>query len=134
MTKHVSKPEPISRYTLLNGLEFHYLDWGERESPLMLCLHGSTGQAHVWDFLAAEMGDRWRVIALDMRGHGQTQWTDDDYAIASFVSDIAALLEHLGVATISLIGLSLGGIVAMSYAGRYPQRVSQLFWSISRRR
>ena len=66
------------------------------------------------------------MIALDMRGHGETQWTDNDYSIASFASDIAAFVDHLGPPTIHLVGLSLGGIVAMTYAGMFPEKVSKL--------
>lgn len=66
------------------------------------------------------------MIALDMRGHGETQWADGDYSIPSFVGDIAAFVRHLGVARIHLVGLSLGGIVAMTYAGMFADKVSKL--------
>lgn len=119
-------PQPVSRFITLNGLTFHYLDWGNEGKPITLCLHGSTGQAHAWDFLAHECLDDWHLIALDMRGHGKSQWADGDYSIASFANDIDAFVNHLGASSINLIGLSLGGIVAMTFAGLFPQKVSNL--------
>ena len=118
--------ETASRFVNLNGLEFHYLEWGNGERPLLLCLHGNTGQAQVWNFLGRELSDSWQAIALDMRGHGRSAWANRDYAIASFASDVAALVDHLNATTVHLVGLSLGGLVAMSYAAAHPTRVNQL--------
>ena len=118
--------KPTSQYVTLNGLKFRYLDWGYQGKPILLCLHGSTGQAHAWDFLGEALRDEWHMIALDMRGHGKTEWASGDYPIASFVADIAALVIHIGATSIHLVGLSLGGIVAMTYAGIHPARVSKL--------
>ena len=118
--------QPTSRYITLNGLKFHYLDWGHSGRPVLLCLHGSTGQAHSWDFLGEVVGDEWRLLALDMRGHGKSEWASGDYPIASFAGDIAKFVAHIGVTSIHLVGLSLGGIVAMTYSGMFPERVSRL--------
>ena len=119
-------PGPKSRTVILNQLEFHYLERGDANKPVLLCLHGSTGQAHAWDFLGGAVGGGWRMIALDMHGHGDTDWADGDYSIASFVEDIAAFVSYLKTPSIHLVGLSLGGIVAMTYAGMHPERVSKL--------
>lgn len=122
----LNRLKPASRFVTLNGLTFHYLDWGNDAKPVLLCLHGSTGQAHAWDFLGEAHLDDWHMVALDMRGHGQSQWAHGEYSIASFASDIEAFVDHLEVSSIHLIGLSLGGIVAMTYAGLFPLKVSNL--------
>lgn len=121
-----NRPGPKSRTVTLNRLELHYLDWGDEDKPILLCLHGSTGQAHAWDFLGEAIGEEWRMIALDMRGHGDTEWAQGDYTIASFADDIAAFVSYLDVPSIHLVGLSLGGIVAMTYTGRHPEKVAKL--------
>ena len=121
-----NRPGPESRTVTLNRLELHYLDWGDEDKPILLCLHGSTGQAHAWDFLGETLGEEWRMTALDMRGHGDTEWAEGDYSIASFADDVAEFVSYLGAPSIHLVGLSLGGIVAMTYTGIHPEKVAKL--------
>ena len=91
---HEWKPESKSVKT--NGLNFHYLEWGDPSKPLILMLHGFAQQAHSWDFVALAFADRFRIIALDQRGHGDSDWASDgDYTPETQQIDIAAIVQEL---------------------------------------
>src|SRR5215216_3915791 len=90
----------------LNGLRFHYRDWGNEGAQPLLLLHGFTGHARTWDTFAQAMRDRYRVLALDQRGHGETEWATD-YATERSVEDIDAFVRELGLRRFALLGLSV---------------------------
>ncbi|MDA0351913.1 MAG: alpha/beta fold hydrolase [Chloroflexi bacterium] len=113
----------------LNGLRFHYSDWPSRQpgAPTLLLLHGYTGHARSWDAFAELMTDRYRVIALDQRGHGETGWAaPDQYLNAHMVSDVREFVAALGLEDFALLGLSMGGRVAIHYAGERPEGLAKL--------
>jgi esterase len=111
----------------LHGQRFHYTDWGSPVAPTLIFLHGITGHARTWDDEARLLAGRFRVIALDQRGHGDSDPAPDgDYSDAALLSDLEAFVGALGVARLSLVALSLGGRVAINYAGRHPERVDRL--------
>lgn len=110
-------------WILMRGLRFHYRDWSSQraDAPVLLLLHGFTGHARMWDSFAQAMSDRYRVIALDQRGHGETQWAPADaYAPSELALDIQAFVHALGLTSFSLVGLSMGGRAAILYAGNRP--------------
>jgi pimeloyl-ACP methyl ester carboxylesterase len=109
----------------LNGLRFHYRDWGNPEAQALLLLHGFTGHARTWDTFAAAMRDRYRVLALDQRGHGETEWATD-YAPERSVEDIDAFVRELGLKQFALLGLSMGGRNAYTYTALHPEEVERL--------
>jgi pimeloyl-ACP methyl ester carboxylesterase len=109
----------------LNGLRFHYLDWGNPTAQTLICLHGFTGHAHSWDAIAVAFRDRYRVLALDQRGHGETEWATE-YHPQRMVDDLEAFVADLGIARPVLMGLSMGGRVAFRYAMRHPELVERL--------
>ncbi|MDB5377044.1 MAG: hypothetical protein JWR00_1490 [Rubritepida sp.] len=107
----------------MRGLRFHFRDWASRRTgaPSLVLLHGYTSHARSWDAYAEAMTDRYRVLALDQRGHGETGWAAaDQYGIDEMTGDLEVLVRALGVETFTLLGLSMGGMVAMEYAGRRP--------------
>jgi pimeloyl-ACP methyl ester carboxylesterase len=111
----------------MRGLRFHYCDWPAQrpDAPVLILLHGYTGHARSWDAFAAAMTDRYRVIALDQRGHGQTDWAPADrYGVEDMADDLAAFVQALGLTRFTLLGLSMGGMVAMEYAGRRPKELA----------
>ena len=113
----------------LNGLRFHYSDWPSTlaGAPTLLLLHGYTGHARSWDAFAEAMTDRYRVVALDQRGHGETEWAPpDQYLNEHMVSDIRAFVAALGLRDLALLGLSMGGRVAIHYAGERPPELARL--------
>jgi pimeloyl-ACP methyl ester carboxylesterase len=110
----------------LRGLKFHYLEWGDADSPAMVLLHGLTGHAHIWDHMAPELARVYRLLAPDQRGHGDTLPHPATYATQDFVDDLEALRTEWGVERFVLMGLSMGGHNAMAYALAHPERVSRL--------
>jgi pimeloyl-ACP methyl ester carboxylesterase len=101
----------------VNGLKLHYIDWGRRGNHPMLLLHGGLQQAHSWDIVAVALKRRYHVVALDMRGHGDSDWSKDaDYGYATHASDVRGVLHHLGWDRFILIGMSLGGLASIELA------------------
>ena len=113
----------------MRGLRFHYRDWPSRRAsaPDLVLLHGFTGHARSWDAFAEALTDRYRILALDQRGHGETSWaTADKYQTSDMADDLAAFVKALGLKKFSLLGLSMGGMVAIEYAGRKPSELARL--------
>ena len=111
----------------LRGLRFHYRDWASRTpgAPDLVLLHGFTGHARSWDAFAEAMTDRYRVLALDQRGHGETAWAPaDQYGVSDMADDLQAFVKAMGLKRFTLLGLSMGGMVTMEYAGRRPDALS----------
>jgi pimeloyl-ACP methyl ester carboxylesterase len=109
-----------------DGLRLHHLDYGGPGRPIV-GLHGVTGHAWVWHDVAPALLSAGQVLALDLRGHGDSQWSADaEYGSDHHAADVVALLDALGAAEIDLIGSSWGALVAMAVAARTPQRVRRL--------
>jgi len=117
---------PADRFLTVNGLRLHYLDWGGPGPPLIL-VHGLDRHAHTFDHIAPHFASRYRVIAVDMRGHGESAWDPDArYLVEDYVRDMEGLVEQLGLRNIAIWGNSTGGRVAQVYAGLHPDRVSHM--------
>ncbi len=113
----------------LRGLRFFYRDWpsSKPNAPTLVLLHGYTGHARSWDHFAAAMTDRYRVLALDQRGHGQTDWAPPDrYDTSEMITDLEAFVAALGLNHFVLLGLSMGGLVSFGYAGKRPRELAKL--------
>jgi len=118
---------PTSHYYYSQRLKLHYVDWGNQGKPLLLLVHGGRDHARNWDWVAMELREHFHIIAPDLRGHGDSQWAvGGDYALNDYALDISQLLDALDVSPITVIGHSLGGAVALQYAGTYPERVKRL--------
>jgi esterase len=118
---------PRSGFVEANGLRFHYLEWGDPTNRSIVMLHGMGQTAHSWDFAALALCDRYHVVALDQRGHGDSDWdADADYSLSAHQSDLAAVLDALGLDDIVLVGLSMGGRSAFTYAADHPGQVVAL--------
>ena len=113
--------------TRAGDLEQSFVAWGEPKRPAMVLLHGLTGHARMWDAFARAMAASHRVIALDQRGHGDTEWPRPPaYDTADFVGDLRAFVDARGVERFTLIGLSMGAHNALAFAIRYPELVERL--------
>jgi len=113
----------------MRGLRFHYRDWpSTREGAKdLVLLHGFTGHARSWDAFAEAMTDRYQVLALDQRGHGETAWAPADrYGVDDMAEDLTAFVAALRLEDFTLVGLSMGGMVAMHYAGQRPLELAAL--------
>lgn len=111
-------------FTTLNGLQAHYVEWGSPQAPAIILLHGLRSYARTWEPVAAALSDRYRLIALDHRGRGDSDWDPAaEYFTAAYVSDLEQFADGLGLARFALIGHSMGGTNAIVYAARHPERV-----------
>lgn len=131
----VPAPQPAppapgrSRTARTRTLNFHYLEWGRADTPVLLCLHGTSMQASAWTALGSALEDHWRVVALDMRGHGGSDKPAQGYRLTDYADDVAAFIDALELPRVSLIGSSLGTQVAIEFAARHPARVDRLVLS-----
>lgn len=108
----------------VRGLQLCVRQWGPADAPPILLLHGWADSGRSFQFLADEMAQRWRLIAPDWRGFGDSAHCATGYFIADYLADLEALLDHyIGAAPARIAGHSLGGNIALQYAGIRPQRV-----------
>jgi len=115
------------RFVTVNGLKLHYLDWGDPAKPPFIMLHGISRVAHQFDHLAPEFRADYHVMAFDMRGHGDSDWSPEGaYLVEDYVKDLAAIVEQLNLHDLTLLGNSTGGRVVQVYAGMHPERVARL--------
>ena len=113
--------------TTLNGLRFHFLDWGTAGRDPILLLHGGAQTAHSWDEVAPDLARDHHVLALDQRGHGDSDWAPGSvYKRDDFVADVGAFLDERGWPAATLIALSLGGMNAIGFTAAHPERVRGL--------
>lgn len=118
---------PQSRFYFSQRLKLHYVVWGDESRPPLLLVHGTRDHARSWDRTAASLSDRYCVYAPDLRGHGDSAWSiGGDYSIIDYALDIHALGEAIGRAPYTVVGHSLGGGVALQYAGAFPEKVAKL--------
>ncbi|MEU5915757.1 alpha/beta hydrolase [Streptomyces sp. NPDC047141] len=116
--------EPKRAATTVAGRRLSFIDFGGPGRPL-LALHGHFGEGRTFTRLARELGDSWRVIALDQRGHGRSD-RPADFSRGGYVEDAAAVLKHLGIDGAVVLGHSLGGVNAYQLAARHPGLVDAL--------
>lgn len=118
---------PASRFFVSQRLKLHYVDWGNPTAPPLLLVHGGRDHCRNWDWLAERLRSDWHILAVDLRGHGDSQWNaDGTYHMAGYVYDLAQLIHLQGLAPVSIVAHSLGGSIATRLAGIYPQSVKQL--------
>src|SRR5262252_8560503 len=114
---------PESQFVVRNAVKLHHLDWGNHGLHPIVLVHGSRLHAHVWNHFSRRFSDRYHVIALDQRGHGDSAWdTGGSYQIEDFYEDLRAVVEAKQLTRFTLIGHSLGGRVSMLYASRHHQQ------------
>ena len=120
-------PGPTSRIYFSQRLRLHYVDWGNAAAPPLLLVHGGRDHCRNWDWLAEELRRDWHIIAPDLRGHGDSEWSrTGTYTMAGYIYDLAQLIHQLRVAPVTIIAHSLGGNIALRYAGLYPENVARL--------
>jgi pimeloyl-ACP methyl ester carboxylesterase len=116
---------PRERDVVVGGLRLRLLDWGGDGRPRLLLLHGFTGHAHAWDTLSIALQPHFHVLALDQRGHGDSDPADAYNPDVAF-DDLAGVVDQLGLAPLGLVGLSMGGRTAMYFTARRPEAVRKL--------
>jgi pimeloyl-ACP methyl ester carboxylesterase len=119
--------QPKSRQVSVNSLDLHYLDWGNAGAAPVVCVHGYTSSAQPFNALARHFHDRFHILALDVRGHGESAWSPAGaYQYGDQVGDLAGFVDQLGLTRFTLIGTSMGGIIAMAYAEAHAERLVAL--------
>jgi pimeloyl-ACP methyl ester carboxylesterase len=117
--------QPADRYADVNGLRLHYLDWGGEGKQPLIMLHGIGRVAHTFDHIAPHFAGKYHVIAVDMRGHGDSGWDPKGaYLVEDYTKDIEALAAQLHLRNIVIWGNSTGGRVAQVFAGLHPELVA----------
>ncbi len=118
---------PEERRVAANGLSFRYLDWGTKGQRPILFLHGGALTAHTWDLCCLALRDDYHCMALDQRGHGDSDWAPDaDYSISAQREDVKGFTEAIGLDQFVLVGMSMGAINGLAYAIAYPETLSAL--------
>ena len=107
-----------------NGCNLHYEDYG-RGDPVLL-IHGLGSSCRDWEYQIPTLAAQYRVIAVDIRGHGRSDKPRERYSIAGFSADIEALLNHLQPGPVHLVGLSMGGMIGFQIAVDHPQWLKSL--------
>jgi pimeloyl-ACP methyl ester carboxylesterase len=136
----IAEPRPTSAFARVNGLQLHYLDWGAKQltedhshqrrltpaamTTILLC-HGGSAHCHWWDEVAQQLSEYGRVLALDFRGHGHSQWASQ-YGLAAHLDDLIAFVRDHIRRRVVLVGHSMGGEIAMRVAAGYPQLLDGL--------
>jgi len=111
---------------LVNNLTVSYSDHGPDDAPVIILIHGFPFNKSMWDVQVETLKDNYRVIAYDIRGHGNSDPGIDDFFIELFVNDLLRLMEKLGIEKSILCGLSLGGYIALNAVLKYPDRFDGL--------
>src|SRR6202049_4607148 len=118
---------PTSRIFFSQRLRLHYVDWGNPTAPPLLLLHGGQDHCRNWDWVAERLRHEWHIIAPDLRGHGDSQWSPDgNYSMAGYLYDLAQLVHQQKLAPATIVAHSLGGNIALRYAGIFPDMVRRL--------
>jgi len=121
----VQAPQPVDRFVTVSGMRIHYLDWGSPEKPPLIMLHGIGRVAHTFDHIAPHFASKYHVMAIDMRGHGDSGWDPmGSYLVEDYVKDIEGLADQLRLRNIVIWGNSTGGRVAQVFAGLHPDVVA----------
>jgi pimeloyl-ACP methyl ester carboxylesterase len=118
---------PTSQSYISQRLRLNYVDWGNADAPPLILLHGGQDHCRNWDWVAQELRRDFHIIAPDLRGHGDSAYSPSgEYSIGAYTYDLAQLIHQQKLAPVSIIAHSLGGSIALRYAGVYPETVAKL--------
>jgi len=122
---------PTSQTFISQRLKLNYVDWAQTEAdrakPPLVLVHGGRDHARSWDWAAEQLCADWHVVAMDHRGHGDSDWVSDgNYRSNDMVYDLAQLVHQLGRGPVTIISHSMGGNVALRYAGVFPDMVKKI--------
>lgn len=118
--------EPWQHFYQSQRLRLSYWVWGDADNPPLLLVHGNRDHARSWDHIAQAFSDQYRVVACDLRGHGDSEWTKGShYELPEFVLDIVGLIDLLG-GRVSMVCHSMGGRTGLLTAGAFPERFDKI--------
>lgn len=118
----------MGKIVTIQGFDVYYERSGHPELPVLVCLHGFTGSTATWKEVSAQLQEHAQVIAVDLIGHGRTVCPTavKEYTMEKQIALLEAFFDHLQIPSFTLLGYSMGGRIALSYALAYPERVNQL--------
>lgn len=109
------------------GLRLRVMVWGREADPTVVLVHGNGAHAHWWAPLVPSLVPGWRVVAPDLRGHGESAWpAEPAYGMPELAADLAAVTGAVVVAPFALVGHSMGGRIALWYVAHHAERVRAL--------
>jgi 3-oxoadipate enol-lactonase len=114
------------RFVQANGLVIHYLDQGRRDGPPLVFINSLGCDLRIWTAVAEILAPDFRIVAYDKRGHGLSESGPDKNDMADYARDLAALLDRVGVGRVTIVGLSIGGLIAQELYRQRPERVAAL--------
>lgn len=122
---------PTSQTFISQRLKLNYFDWAQteadREKPPLVLVHGGRDHARSWDWTAEILSQDYHVVAMDHRGHGDSDWVSDgNYNVNDMVYDLAQLIHQLGRGPVTIVSHSMGGNVSLRYTGMFPDMVTKL--------
>jgi 3-oxoadipate enol-lactonase len=112
--------------TKINDIDLYYEEHGDPQAEPLLLIMGFAMNATAWGLQIPVFSQRYRVVAFDNRGVGRTSQPEGPYSMPQMAADAAALLDHLGIVSAHVVGISMGGMIAQEFALRYPSRVRGL--------
>ena len=119
--------EPADRNVTVNGMNFHYLEWAAPATPSSSCSTEAASRPHSWDFVSLPLSEHYHIIAMDQRGHGDSDWAPDgDYTIEAHQGDIDGFISALGLDGFHLIGHSMGGRNSYVWASNNSRKLKSL--------
>lgn len=113
-------------FNRVNGIVLHHQTLGPRDGPALVFANSLGSDLRIWDRVAPAFADRFRVVLYDLRGHGLSDAPDGPYTLDDHLQDVLGLLDHLSVSSASVVGLSVGGMIAQRMAVRAADRVDAL--------
>ena len=116
----------MMKFARVNRIVLHYEVLGAETAPVLVFCNSLGTDFRIWEKVVALLKDRYRIVLYDKRGHGLSEATPAPYALADHVDDLAALLDHLKIARATIVGLSVGGLVAQRLAASRPDLVAAL--------
>jgi pimeloyl-ACP methyl ester carboxylesterase len=115
-----------SGFTIVEGRQVHYLEWGHGGLPGVLCLHGGGQTAYMYEELGAAIGHRYHLLAPDLPNHGDSDPMVDGFGPSGIAATLPALLDQFGLSRVALVGASLGGLSAIAFADAHPDRAAAI--------
>jgi 3-oxoadipate enol-lactonase len=120
---------PELKFKTIDGVTLHYTRKGREQTTPLVFINSLGTDLRIWDTVAASFADRFMLIRYDKRGHGLSDCPSGPYTIRQHTNDLTGLLEQLQVESAVMIGVSVGGMIAIDYTASYPQRVKALILS-----
>lgn len=118
---------PTSQSFISQRLRLHYVDWGNPEKPLLLLIHGGRDHCRSWDWTAQALREDWHVVAMDHRGHGDSEWVSDgNYLASDMIYDVAQFIRQFDAEEVTIVAHSMGGNVCLRFAATYPELVRRM--------